>query len=125
MEEWSFLATHYAINSQLSCISSSGVFCPSKCQSMVTKLILHVSKYTFLIAAFIGFMSPSRTGMRRHGMDCSGSGERQVTGSCECINKSLGSIIYGEFIALLRSSFASYEGLCFMELIPLILWFIS
>ena len=44
-------------------------------------------------------------------MDCSGSGERQITGTCECDNKPSGSIKCGEFIALLTSCFVSQEGL--------------
>jgi hypothetical protein len=31
----------------------------------------------------------------RHGVDCSGSGEGQVAGACECSNESSGSIKYG------------------------------
>jgi hypothetical protein len=32
-----------------------------------------------------------------HGLDRSGPGERQLEGSCDLVNKSLGSIKYGKF----------------------------
>jgi hypothetical protein len=34
----------------------------------------------------------------RHGLDCSGSGEGQVAGACECCNELSGSIKCGEFL---------------------------
>ena len=35
---------------------------------------------------------------RGHGLDCSGSGEGQVTGTCECGNEPSGSIKCEEFL---------------------------
>jgi hypothetical protein len=35
--------------------------------------------------------------MERHGLDCSGLGQGEVTCACECCDKRLGSIKFGEF----------------------------
>jgi len=40
----------------------------------------------------------SRSGMGRHGLDCSGSGCGHVADACECGNEHSGSIICGEFV---------------------------
>jgi hypothetical protein len=38
-----------------------------------------------------------------HGLDCSGSGYGQVTGSCKCGNEPSGSVKRGEFLDWLRA----------------------
>jgi hypothetical protein len=40
----------------------------------------------------------SRNGIRRHGVDCSVSGQGQVTGACEYCNEPSGSIKCGAFL---------------------------
>jgi hypothetical protein len=39
----------------------------------------------------------TRNGMGRHGLDCSGSGQRLEVGACDCSNEPSGSKKYGEF----------------------------
>ena len=45
----------------------------------------------------------SNSGMGTHGLDCSGSGQRQVASCCECGNELQGSIKYREFLDRLRT----------------------
>ena len=40
---------------------------------------------------------------RGHRLDCSGSGQGQMVGTCECSNEPSGSIKCGEFIDYLRT----------------------
>ena len=45
----------------------------------------------------------SRCGMGRHGLDCSGPGQRQATGTCQCFNEPSGSIKCVKFLDWPRS----------------------
>jgi hypothetical protein len=51
------------------------------------------------------------------GLDSFGSGQGQVTGSCEHGNEPSGSIKCGKFLDQLSVLLASQEGLCSMELV--------
>ena len=52
-----------------------------------------------------------------HRLDGSDSGQGQVGGCCESGNEPSGSIKCGESLEYLRTSLASQEGLCSMELV--------
>jgi hypothetical protein len=54
--------------------------------------------------------------VRRRGLDVSGSGWGQVSGSCEHCNETLGSIKGREFLYYVWL-FDSKEGLCSMEIL--------
>ena len=51
-----------------------------------------------------------------HGLDRSGSGYGQVSGSCKCGNEPTGSIKCGEISSVAENLLASQEGLCSREL---------
>jgi hypothetical protein len=53
--------------------------------------------------------------MGRHGLDCSGSGQRQMATCCECSNEPSDSVKCGEFLLLAKELLASQEGLCSIE----------
>jgi hypothetical protein len=48
-------------------------------------------------------------------VDLAGSGYGQVAGTCECGNKTSGSIKCGDFYYLAANWLASQEGFCSME----------
>jgi len=54
--------------------------------------------------------------MSWRGLDYSGSGWRQVTGSCESSNEHPGSLQFGGFPYSLRN-LSSQQGLCFVEVV--------
>ena len=54
-----------------------------------------------IIQAFIG---RKIGGEAWHGLVCSGSGQRQVAGTCECGNELSGSVKYWEYFDWLRTS---------------------
>jgi hypothetical protein len=57
-----------------------------------------------------------KIGIGSHGLDCSGSGEGQVAGFCECGNEPSGCIKCGD-LRLAEDLLTSQEGLCSMELV--------